>query len=1079
MADRRSEGGRGAPAALTAGDNSSWGRFARFAAVIALLVLLAIVAIVWIERRPLATRFVKSELDARGVQATYNLDRIGFRSQKVSNLVIGDPKHPDLTARYAEIQTRLTLTGSFEVYRIVARGVRLRGQMVGGKVRWGQIDKLLPPPSTKPFKLPDFAVDIADASIALRTPFGPVGIAIEGSGQLTGGFKGRAAIVSPRIAPGRCVAEQLRANVALAVIARHPNVQGPVSFASFKCAASSFIVNQPRFDAKASFNESFTSVDGSGRMSIASLVAGANGLANFTGNLTYKGPLSDVRGRVKLAAQRSRLATIYADRTRLDARYGLGIGNGRLALVGQFAADSAKLDDSMLAGVSGPLAAAAKTPIGPVATAIGDAITRTSHNFNIAGDIRVVNFPGGGGARIDDADIIGPNGARARISGGTGVTYYWPEALLRVDGTIDMAGGGLPHGKVELHQPGPGAPLSGIATFAPYTARGSRLTLAPIRFAGAKDGSTRVSTVAQLDGPFPDGRVRALRLPIEGRVGRGASFAFGTTCTVVSFDYAQFGALALNRTRLPICPTGAAIIAKRDKGPVMTNARIGATALDGRLGQAPFHLTAAAGRFVGEKFALDSLKARLGKSATPILFDATRLNGDFGGRGINGTFAGGKAIIGNVPLLLSEANGKWRLYHGDLSVDARSRISDRFPDPRFYPLVSDDLHMTIAGDFVRANGTVRQPGSGTRVMNVDLEHRLSSGLGHADLDVPSLTFGAGLQPDDLTRLTRGVIALVNGTISGRGRIDWSKSGKVTSSGDFSTADLDLAAPFGPVSGIKGTIHFSDLLGLTTEPGQMLDIGSINPGILVGAGTIRYQLLPGQLVRIERGEWPFMGGTLVLHETVLNFKRQSAKRLTFEVKGLDAHAFVQSMGFKELDATGVFDGFLPMIFTESGGRIVGGRLESRPGGGSLAYNGVVNKADLGTMGGIAFNALRDLRFNTMVIRLDGELAGEFTTRLAIDGVALGQTGTQKIIRSLLKKIPIRLNVTINAPFRALIATAKSFNDPRSLIRPVLPRPLDEIPGITTEVRRIEERETQTQTPVDQQVKVSPPPPPKEK
>ena len=267
MAERLSEGRHDAPA-VAGGGNSSWGRFARFAAIIAILVLLAVVAIVWIERRPLATRFVKNELDRRGVQATYNLDRVGFRTQKVSNLVIGDPQHPDLTARYAEIQTRLTMTGSFEVYRIVARGVRLRGQLVGGKVRWGQIDKLLPPPSTKPFKLPDFAVDIADASIALKTPFGPVGIALEGSGKLTGGFKGRAAIVSPRIAPGRCVAEQFRANVALAVIARRPNVQGPVSLASFKCPASRFIVDQPRFDSRASFNESFTSVDGSGRMSI-------------------------------------------------------------------------------------------------------------------------------------------------------------------------------------------------------------------------------------------------------------------------------------------------------------------------------------------------------------------------------------------------------------------------------------------------------------------------------------------------------------------------------------------------------------------------------------------------------------------------------------------------------------------------------------------------------------------------------------------------------------------------------------------------------------------------------------------
>ena len=57
--------------------------------------------------------------------------------------------------------------------------------------------------------------------------------------------------------------------------------------------------------------------------------------------------------------------------------------------------------------------------------------------------------------------------------------------------------------------------------------------------------------------------------------------------------------------------------------------------------------------------------------------------------------------------------------------------------------------------------------------------------------------------------------------------------------------------------------------------------------------IRYQLLPHQLIRIERGEWPFMGGRLILEETVLNFGKPSAKRLTFRVEGLDAHTFVST------------------------------------------------------------------------------------------------------------------------------------------------------------------------------------------
>ncbi len=59
------------------------------------------------------------------------------------------------------------------------------------------------------------------------------------------------------------------------------------------------------------------------------------------------------------------------------------------------------------------------------------------------------------------------------------------------------------------------------------------------------------------------------------------------------------------------------------------------------------------------------------------------------------------------------------------------------------------------------------------------------------------------------------------------------------------------------------------------------------------------------------------------------------------------------------------------------------------------------------------------------------------------------------------------MTIKGPFRALIATAKSFRDPTQVIEPALPRPLDEVPGIVVETRRREESQQQSQTPVERE------------
>ena len=241
-------------------------------------------------------------------------------------------------------------------------------------------------------------------------------------------------------------------------------------------------------------------------------------------------------------------------------------------------------------------------------------------------------------------------------------------------------------------------------------------------------------------------------------------------------------------------------------------------------------------------------------------------------------------------------------------------------------------------------------------------------------------------------------------------------------------------------------------------------------------SVRYSLLPDRLVRVERGEWPFMGGRLILQETILNFNRPTAKRLTFEVVGLDAKTFVDSMGFKEIGATGVFDGVLPMIFDDAGGRIVGGRLDSRPGGGTLAYNGVVNKANLGTMGGLAFDALRDLRFDSMIIRLDGLLDGEFATRLTVEGVGLGNTSTQRLIRSI-NQHQVQVQCQHQRPVPRADRHRQELPRPagRDLRRACRGRSKD-VPGIAVEVRRIEEDKTQTQTPVDEQVTVSTTPEP---
>ena len=1057
-------------------DRSGWHqvwRITRFGLLVILVLALVAVAIVYIWRKPIAENVLADELEKRGVQASYTLDRVGFRTQQVSNLVIGDPANPDLTARRAVIQIKIKWNGAVEVYRVAARGVRLRGRLLpNGKVSWGQIDKLLPPPSGKPFTLPDLTVDLKDATIALASPYGPMGFAVEGRGNLSGGFKGRLAVVAHKLQPGACTLDQFRAFVRIGVVARRPQVAGPIGATNFACPASNLRLTQPRMEIDSSFSEAFGSFDGKGRLTVASVEAGANGLVGVNSNLSFKGKPTDILGRIDLSAREARLAEILAQRTRFDGRYRIQTARGALTVVGDYGATAVGLASSLTAGLTDPLDSAKGTPLEPIARSIAAGVRHAARQFDVFGSLRLVNKRGGGAVRIETAEARSPSGARVAVSGGDGVTYYWPSSRLRIDGNVATSGGGLPTARIALRQPRSGAPMSGTAEIAPMAAGGAKLTLATVRFAGRPDGWTQVSTVALLDGPISGGRVTGLRVPISGRFGAGGALRFGEGCIATGFSSLSVGALRLGSTRLPLCPLDGAILRKAAGGSLAVGAATRNVRLRGSLGKSPFALDAVRARFLDkEHFDAAGVAVRMGQSASPVLINAKTIDGNFSGTGTNGTFAGGDVVIGKVPLSLSEVAGKWQVRRGDLTIDGGLLLSDRADPPKFYPLRSDDVHFTLADSVIRATGTLRHPASGTKVTDVRIDHNLTSGNGNAVLDVPGINFGPGLQPEELTRLTEGVIALVRGPIRGQGRIAWNGSGEVTSTGEFTVTDMDLAASFGPVTGLTSTIRFTDLLGLETAPGQVATLESVNPGILVENGVIRYQLLPDQLVKIERGEWPFMGGRLILQETILNFGRPSPKRLTFEVVGLDAKTFVESMGFKEISASGTFDGVLPMIFDDEGGRIVGGRLDSRPGGGTLAYSGVVNRANLGTFGGLAFDALRDLRFNSMIIRLDGYLDGEFATRMAIQGVGLGNTSTQRFIKSL-NKIPLNFNVTIKGPFRALIATAKSFRDPTQVIEPALPRPLDEVPGIIVETRRREESQEQSQTPVEEKVTPTP-------
>lgn len=994
----------------------------------------------WGERTPIATSYIDDALTARNVPASYRLAQVGLRTQRIEAIRIGDPANPDLTADWAEIELAVGLSG-VSVRAIDAGGVKLRGRLIAGKLSLGVLDRLLPEgESDQPFALPDIDLTARSIRLDLATPQGLVRATIDGTGNLKNGFRGAVALGADRLIVGGCIASAMRARLGLAMDGGRPRLRGPVEAAMVDCGSIS--LSAPNVAVAARGDSDLERWRGSAVLR-GGLRASGVAVERLGGAVAFDASAERISGRGDLFAERIRQRGSFIGRAALTGNYRYEPAPGRARVVGTAKLIDARLDPAVVDRLAGQLAAADGTPVAPILGAWLAAAQRAARKVDATAAFAISHSPAGGELRVERLDAAAPGGARllVRSERAEGLGWRWPQGGAVANASIELDGGGFPRLLMSLRQALPGSPLSGSATMAPYQAGGARLRLTPVRFESGRRGETSISTQVTIDGPLADGRVEGLDLPLALSLGRDGSFVLNRNCAPLRFARIAIAGTVIGRSSLPLCPVDGALVGRRASGQLFGGARIAATRLRGRIGDQPLSLEARsiAVAVARPGFKVAALAVRLGDPAAPTRLDVASLDGSVGARGLAGRFTGAAGKIGAVPLIISEGIGDWSLASSLLTLDGAIQVSDaETASPRFNPLTATDVHLTLKGGRIDAGATLREPRSGLAVTKVSVRHDLSAGKGDALLDVDGLRFGRALQPETITPLTLGMIANVEGALSGKGQIRWA-DGNVASDGTFQTDGINLAAAFGPVTGLKGNIRFTDLLGLVTAPDQQVTIAEINPGVAVTNGVVRYRILPDRKLAVAEGRWPFAGGTLTLEPTTLDMGQPVARMLTFRIDALDAATFVQQLEFKNIAVTGKFDGVLPIIFDAHGGRIENGFLRVRPGGGTLSYVGDVTNADLGRIARIAFDALKSMRYDRLTIDLNGSLDGEIVSRVRFDGTndrpkeSASSGGVIGRLLAPVTRLPFRFNITITAPFRGLVNSAQTFVDPSIVLR----------------------------------------------
>ncbi len=1048
------------------------GRSRRRVAFGALAVLLvALPLAVWLLRHPIATHFVDRELRRRGVEARYRISEIGFGRQVLEDLSIGPAGRPDLTARRVVVRTTVGL-GGVGVSGIEADGVRLWGRVVGGRLRLGQVDRLLPPPSGKPFSLPDLPLRVTDTRVRLATPAGALVFGVEGDGNLAHEFAGRLAVASDRLAGGGCVGGPLRGRFAARVTGGRPALSGPLTLASIDCGAT-LRAEAVRARPDVILSAGLDRLEGRVPLAVARLASGGTAAIALTGEVRLAGTARAFGGRAALAAGTVANGATMARGAGVRATFSgtpdalsgtASVTAGRLASGGQAAervAATGSYDLRFAKGVSGTLEGRASaglvrlapetlagltgidkglngTPLEAIAKAIGRSAQAAGRRFAVESDYRAAF----GGGRVDlvvpNARVRSASGAQLSLNGrggdGGGVRLALGAGTLpTLDGVLRVSGGGLPSGEVRLARDARGA-LSGTARFQPYAAGTSRVALEPVRFSREPGGRTRVDTAVTLSGPFAGGRVERAAMRLSGVFDRTGAIALNPGCTDASFAGLAVSGVAFDPARLRLCASdGPALFSRSAGGAMRAGATIARPRLAGRIGRTPLTLAAAQAtvRLRQGRFAVAGLKARVGAGDAVTRLDLATLTGGFLGKGGEGRFTGAAGQVGAVPILWSKGAGSWSLRGGRLALTADLTVDDAADPKRFQTLAAPGFALDFAGSVIDAAGPLIDPQTKRTIADVTIHHSFAEGGGEARLAVRDLRFDDALQPSRLTPLALGVVADVQGTVDGDARIVWGGP-IVESTGTFTTRGMTLAAAFGPVTGLSTTVHFTDLLNLVTADDQRLTVDQINPGVPVENGEVRYAIVPGRRIAVRSGRWPFAGGTLELEPTVLEFGEGKRQDFVLGVTALDAAVLLDNLEFDNIAATGVFDGQFPLSFTNGNGEVVGGHLESRPPGGTVAYVGAVSQEDLGFFGNLAFEALKALRYDRLDITLNGPLSGQMVTGLRFDGLAQGSGAKRNILARAIAGLPFVFKITITAPFRQLLFSARSFSDPELLV-----------------------------------------------
>jgi hypothetical protein len=397
--------------------------------------------------------------------------------------------------------------------------------------------------------------------------------------------------------------------------------------------------------------------------------------------------------------------------------------------------------------------------------------------------------------------------------------------------------------------------------------------------------------------------------------------------------------------------------------------------------------------------------------------------------------AGGGAMLLNDALLLSHAEAQFEFALDTDNIEitsqiARLRIAQNEQTPLLAPF--------------EGSGSMRLFDSDATfdyVVNILDGARLGAGAGSYDLARgsgetrfvldPFEFRPEGVQPSQLAPVLKGVIAKAQGAIAGAANIAWDSSG-VRSSAEIVLDDVSFAGPTRVVtrtSGVNADLRFSNLWPVASQGTQTVKVAHVDLGALqLEQGEIRFALPGDETLRIEFAEFPWFGGKLGLYDARASL---AGDRVTapLRAENIDLAQILDFANVNGLSGEGLLGGVLPLVVENGRARIENGVLRSQSPG-VLHYVGGAAAAAASASGQakLAFDLLRDFRFDSLAADIDGPLDGHMLISVRLEGA--GEAASESLLnvaglrggggasRGESVKIPTIYNINLDADWLSL-------------------------------------------------------------